>query len=146
VLRVEDNGRHAFIGIGFQERNDAFDFNVALQDFVRQTKAASQPIQKPQPIAPLDLALKEGEVISINIGGRSKKSTSKSTLVVSDKTPFILPPPPSSNKPPSPQTAPSNPQRNGKDVFGSFHSAMAVGDTANSNEKPTVGVSNWVQF
>ncbi|PKU27344.1 adaptin ear-binding coat-associated protein 2 [Limosa lapponica baueri] len=33
VLRIEDgNGRRAFIGVGFVDRGDAFDFNVALQD------------------------------------------------------------------------------------------------------------------
>ena len=34
VLRItNDKGRHAFIGICFNERNDAFDFNVALAEF-----------------------------------------------------------------------------------------------------------------
>lgn len=35
VLKIESDGRHAFIGMGFQERTDAFDFNVTLQDFVK---------------------------------------------------------------------------------------------------------------
>jgi hypothetical protein len=33
VLRIQNaTGKHAYIGIAFNERNDAFDFNVALQE------------------------------------------------------------------------------------------------------------------
>ena len=33
MLRIEDgSGRSAFIGMGFNERNDAFDFTAAIQD------------------------------------------------------------------------------------------------------------------
>ena len=36
VLRIEnDKGAAAFIGVGFNQRSDAFDFNVALQDTVK---------------------------------------------------------------------------------------------------------------
>ena len=33
MLKIEDGrGKHAFIGFGFAERNEAFDFNMALSD------------------------------------------------------------------------------------------------------------------
>lgn len=37
VLRVVDStsGRHAFLGMGFEERGDAFDFSAALSDHER---------------------------------------------------------------------------------------------------------------
>uniref|UniRef100_A0A7S0JDF0 NECAP PHear domain-containing protein n=1 Tax=Calcidiscus leptoporus TaxID=127549 RepID=A0A7S0JDF0_9EUKA len=39
VLRVQDGqGRHAFLGMGFAERNDAFEFNVTLQDHVKHVR------------------------------------------------------------------------------------------------------------
>lgn len=37
VLRIENaQGRHMFIGLAFNERNDAFDFNTALSDSARE--------------------------------------------------------------------------------------------------------------
>eukprot|EP00913_Durusdinium_trenchii_P012700 g11926.t1 len=47
VLKIVNGPRHAFIGFGFSERNDAFDFNACLADFkatfidkVHEAKAA----------------------------------------------------------------------------------------------------------
>jgi adaptin ear-binding coat-associated protein 1/2 len=34
VLKIESpDGRHAFIGLAFNDRNASFDFNVAMQEF-----------------------------------------------------------------------------------------------------------------
>lgn len=70
VLRITNQqGRHAFIGIAFNERNDAFDFNVALSEFKneieREEKAAKLSDHTTNP--PLDLSLKEGQKIKITI-------------------------------------------------------------------------------
>uniref|UniRef100_A0A672T5D7 Adaptin ear-binding coat-associated protein 1 n=1 Tax=Sinocyclocheilus grahami TaxID=75366 RepID=A0A672T5D7_SINGR len=43
VLRIQDdNGRSAFIGVGFGDRGDAFDFNVALQDHFKWVKQENE--------------------------------------------------------------------------------------------------------
>ncbi len=37
VLKIQNTqGKHAFIGMAFNERNYAFDFNVALQDLEKE--------------------------------------------------------------------------------------------------------------
>ncbi|KAK9967037.1 hypothetical protein ABG768_001457 [Culter alburnus] len=80
VIRIEDgNGRHAFIGIGFADRGDSFDFNVALQDHFKWVKQESEFARQEatQDSAPkLDLGFKEGQTIKINIGNIKKKDPS----------------------------------------------------------------------
>ncbi|XP_069435410.1 adaptin ear-binding coat-associated protein 2 isoform X1 [Ovis canadensis] len=71
VIRIEDgNGRRAFIGIGFGDRGDAFDFNVALQDhfkWVKQQCEFAKQAQNPDQGPRLDLSFKEGQTIKLNI-------------------------------------------------------------------------------
>lgn len=74
VIRIDDGkGRHAFLGLGFNERSEAFDFNVALGDhekhILREAESAVNSGAGPEaPAAPaLDLRLKEGETLHINM-------------------------------------------------------------------------------
>lgn len=79
VLRIEDGkGNHAFIGMGFNERGDAFDFNVALQEHRKQIQRdreieAAREKMKNEPA--LDLSLKQGEKIRVNIKNVKPKAT-----------------------------------------------------------------------
>ena len=71
VIRIkDDSNRTAFIGIGFVDRSDSFDFNVALQDHFKLLKkeeelAKNTPMENEKK---LDLSFKEGQTIKINIG------------------------------------------------------------------------------
>lgn len=73
VLRIKSpQGKQAYIGMAFNERNDAFDFNVALAEHKaeceREDRAAAGIVDTPQ--APLrDLTIKEGQKITVNIAG-----------------------------------------------------------------------------
>ncbi|KAI9446703.1 adaptin ear-binding coat-associated protein 1 [Lactarius indigo] len=123
VIRVEDNGRKAYIGMGFAERSDSFDFNVALQDYTKRWKARTSPSSSsvdedtPSPHIPpgpkKDYSLKEGQTFSISIPGRggklddglnvlgSGRATGTSHAIDSASgggTVPLLPPPPSVSK------------------------------------------------
>ncbi|KAI8061681.1 hypothetical protein BC940DRAFT_309834 [Gongronella butleri] len=103
VLKVESEGRRAFIGMGFQERSDAFDFNVALQDHAKHLRAEKeaerrQAEPKVDNTPKKDYSLKDGQTISISIGNMGKRSrprpTDTQTTGSSGLVP-LLPPPPS---------------------------------------------------
>lgn len=92
MIRLKDEGgRSAFIGIGFLDRSDSFDFNVAIQDHFKlvlfnkfialelaifmlfkfrylkkdEEMAKNPPLEDEKK---LDLSFKEGQTIKINIG------------------------------------------------------------------------------
>merc|ERR1719464_1616399 len=72
VLKITNGQRHAFIGLGFEDRNDAFDFNCTLSDFKstwvdrdKQAEELAAPVEQ-QPAK--DLSLKEGQKITVNLG------------------------------------------------------------------------------
>jgi hypothetical protein len=70
VLRITNaQGRHAYIGIAFNERNDSFDFNVALNEFKNENEREELANKLADtPVGPMkDLSLKEGEKIKIKI-------------------------------------------------------------------------------
>nr|XP_027194781.1 NECAP-like protein CG9132 [Dermatophagoides pteronyssinus] len=117
VLRLvnEQTNRTAFVGIGFIDRSDSFDLNVALQDHFKivQMEHKNDEIEDNGP--QLDLKFKEGETIKVNlnIGNKigSAKPRPKSSNKAGDAGGFgiLLPPPPgsktiSSNNPSSNET------------------------------------------
>ncbi|NWJ08110.1 NECP2 protein, partial [Crypturellus undulatus] len=101
VIRIEDgNGRRAFIGVGFVDRGDAFDFNVALQDhfkWVRQQSELARQAQSLEEGPTLDLGFKEGQTITLNIANIKKKDGAAGSAKPRPAAPAVpsrLPPPP----------------------------------------------------
>ncbi|RDA90885.1 hypothetical protein CP533_3213 [Ophiocordyceps camponoti-saundersi (nom. inval.)] len=107
ALAVRDpNGRRAVLGIGFQERSDAFDLSVALQEARRNLGWADADTQRAQgntaaKEAAKDYSLKDGETITVslgksNLGRRQQQEPPASSESASEPPPPIpLPPPPS---------------------------------------------------
>ncbi|KAI0014274.1 hypothetical protein F4779DRAFT_2739 [Xylariaceae sp. FL0662B] len=132
ALRVQDEaGRKATLGVGFEERSDAFDFGVSLQEAQKTLGlmgqksggGAGKPLVERKDnnsAEKRDLSLKEGETITISLPGRfgrrRPESTSTTVSSFSDESlsSFSLPPPPSSSSssrnslPPPPPSAQSS--------------------------------------
>ncbi|KAF1936481.1 adaptin ear-binding coat-associated protein 2 [Clathrospora elynae] len=79
AITVVGEGRKAVLGMGFEERSEAFDFSIALQDarrvlgfeqkFTATAGPGSRSSSKQEEEPKRDFSLKEGETISINLGG-----------------------------------------------------------------------------
>jgi hypothetical protein len=100
VLQIKDqkSGKHAFIGIAFNQRTDAFDFNVALADHKKQVEREEEGdvATDTHPSQPSkDYSLKEGQTIKVNIkkSSKSKKKASNSGAVKSAGFGMLAPPP-----------------------------------------------------
>ncbi|KAI5119945.1 hypothetical protein M0805_002134 [Coniferiporia weirii] len=117
VIRVEDAGKKAFIGMGFAERTDSFDFNVSLQDYTKRYFSRQNPPSPTTeesshvPAGPKkDYTLKEGQTFSISIPGKSKPGQSVSTSLLGSSSSSssgsassggavpLLPPPPGGSR------------------------------------------------
>lgn len=161
VVRLQDeSGKTAFVGMGFADRGDSFDLNVALQDYFKGLKKDEQASQAPAP--KLDLAFKEGQTIKINL---KKKETDNATpSKARSKTggvgfippppvgsagggiPTLGPPPMAANqvqRGPSPLTSPSVPSNQASD------SLLDLGNSSGQpqpTKAPSSQTSSWVTF
>eukprot|EP00762_Andalucia_godoyi_P007746 ANDGO_01791.mRNA.1 NECAP-like protein CG9132 len=142
VLRIEDgSGRHAFIGMGFTERSDAFDFQVALQDYAKQIQREHEaPVESNVPAT--NYSLQEGQSIKIDIKGKVKtakpsasagpgSSGSSIGTLPKPKGAGLLPPPSAKNA--------QAPAAGTTDMFGDFASAQKQPQQQSSGD-------DWMKF
>lgn len=98
ALRVRDpEGRKAVLGLGFEDRAEAFDFGVALQEARKAVLGVPEhkgPVKKAEETR--DLRLKEGETITVNLGSSKFKrgAPRRTEEPKGDLSGFSLPPPP----------------------------------------------------
>lgn len=110
VLRVQSEGRKAFIGMGFEDREQSWEFSFSLATWVKQQqRIASGPAGTedaettagPSPHLPKggakDLSLKEGQTFSVKIpgsGSRKIRDTNTEAQISGLAGGPLLPPPP----------------------------------------------------
>ncbi|XP_050722962.1 NECAP-like protein CG9132 isoform X3 [Eriocheir sinensis] len=131
VLRIQDEGgRAAFIGVGFGDRSDSFDLNVALQDHFKWVKKEEEAEKEKEEGKPnLDLGFKDGETIKINMKITKKEGqegTNRPKPKAGSAGGGLLPPPPGGVKlapPPAPVAA---------SKIGSGSNIDILGDLSNS--------------
>ena len=145
VVRISDEktGRHANIGVGFRERDDASNFRMALQEYERslqreraaeamhhayEESSASSEDGKVSPLPEVgNLTLKEGEKIHIDLKGKSTKVKDSKPAAKSSggALPLLKKPPPS--------PAVSTPQQGFIKVVGGIDLKDAISDVGSAS-------------
>lgn len=87
VLRLSDGkGRHALIGLGFNDRTQAFDFKVSLQDWENHNREGA-PAGIDESAGPQkDYSIPDGGSIRVAFGGSSAAGKKKSSASGGDVT------------------------------------------------------------
>lgn len=149
VLRIQDEGgRSAFIGVGFGDRSDSFDLNVALQDHFKWVKKEEEAEKEKEEGKPnLDLGFKDGQTIKINMK-ITKKEGQEGTNRPKPKAGAggLLPPPPGGVKlapPPAPAATSKIGSASNVDILGDLSNAPASSD---SQSAATGGGESWGDF
>lgn len=155
VVRIQDDdGRAAFIGLGFSDRSDSFDLNVALQDHFKWVKK-SEEIEKEQKddTPKADLRFKEGETIKINMKITRKDGSEATAKPKARPTGMggILPPPPGSTgkiAPPPKVTPTSSPLHSASNpVPGMDLLSLGGSSSAQAGSSPAAGnAESWGDF
>ncbi|KAF6136823.1 hypothetical protein GIB67_030108 [Kingdonia uniflora] len=132
VLQVEENiggrVRHAFIGIGFRDRTQAYDFQAALHDhmkYLNKKKIVEEMEQQPEKTSSVDYSLKEGETLVLQINNFTSNSKPLDERPNKIRSPTCIKPPPAPlspvNVPPrSPEKSSSNFSLEGSKKFSSY--------------------------
>lgn len=157
VIRIEESssGKHAFIGFGFRERQAAFDFKAALQDFERsEDRSRLAESLKEQVRGDEDNLRSEelrraqadmsgcGTKVRINLPGTSSRKPISELSRVSRSGSCLLPlppPPPSANS--SASSSPSARNKGGPSPeFSSEKECAAVCEPTSEND------NEWTDF
>ena len=68
-MRIEKDRKKAYIGIGFQERSEALDFKIALQEYKKYLDEPEELSDEEEQ----DYALQDGESLQVEVAIKNKK-------------------------------------------------------------------------
>ena len=68
-MRIEKDRKKAYIGVGFQERSEALDFKIALQEYKKYLDEPEYEDDSEEQ----DYSLQEGETLHVEVSIKNKK-------------------------------------------------------------------------